>query len=47
MRIGDKVLYKELKAEIIQTKWGLYCIRFIETRKQIWVTRDSLKRYDF
>ena len=47
MRVGDFVIYKDQKARIIETKWGLYCIRFIETRKQIWVTIDNLKRYDF
>lgn len=47
MRTGDKVLYKEKHAIIIEIKWGLYCIRFIETNRQIWVTPESLTRKDF
>jgi hypothetical protein len=47
MRTGDFVIYKNQKAKIIETKWGLYCIRFLETHKQIWVNKDTIKRYDF
>jgi len=47
MQVGDNVIYKDQKAEIKEIKWGLYCIRFIATRKHIWVTADALKRKDF
>jgi len=46
MRVGDRVVYKEEKAEIIEMKWGLCCIKFAVARKQIWVTPDVLKRVD-
>lgn len=47
MQIGDYVVYKSQKAKITEVKWGLYCIKFLETRKQIWVNGDNLIRYDF
>lgn len=47
MRVGDRVLYKDRKAEIIEVKWGLYCIRFDDTQRQIWVSFDGLTREDF
>lgn len=46
MNMGDHVIYKGQKAAIIEIKWGLCCIKFTETRKQIWVTPDVLKRVD-
>lgn len=42
MRVGDHVIYKNDKAEIVEIKWGLYCIRFFHSRKQIWVTPSSI-----
>lgn len=47
MQIGDHVVYKGQKAQIIEVKWGLYCIKFLDTRKQIWVNSEVLVRYDF
>ena len=47
MQLGDIVVYKDNTAEIIMVKWGLYCIRFLDTRKQIWVAPDLIKRQDF
>jgi len=47
MDIGDIVIYDNKKAKIVQFKWGLYCIQFIDTSNQIWVTPDVLKRQDF
>ena len=47
MRIGDHVVYKGQKAQIIEVKWGLYCIKFLDTRKQIWVNGEGLERHDF
>ena len=47
MRVGDCVTYKNNKAEIIEVKWGLYRIKFVETRKEIWVNCDALEKYDF
>lgn len=47
MQTGDTVYYKEQKAIIIEIKWGLYCIRFNETKRQIWVTPETLIRKDF
>lgn len=47
MRVGDNVIYKNERAEIIEIRWGLYCIKFHDTNKQIWVSVDSLKRKDF
>lgn len=46
MRAGDKVIYKEKKAVIVEIKWGLCCIKFTDTLKQIWVTQNVLKRHD-
>lgn len=47
MDIGDIVIYDDRKAKIVKAKWGLYCIEFIDTHNQIWVTPDVLKRQDF
>lgn len=47
MNVGDYVIYKTKKAQIIETKWGLYCIKFLDTRKQIWVNKDVLTREKF
>ena len=47
MRKGDCVIYKNDKAEIIEVKWGLIRIKFVETRKEIWVSVDALTRCDF
>lgn len=46
MRVGDKVIYQDKAAVIIEIKWGLYCIKFYETRRQIWVTDEKLIRQD-
>ena len=47
MSIGDSVLYRNKKAKVTAVKWGLCCIKFVETRKEIWVSVDSLTRQDF
>lgn len=47
MRVDDRVLYKDRKATIIKIKWGLYCIRFDDTHKEIWVSCDAVIREDF
>lgn len=44
MNIGEKVFYKGNKAQIIKIKWGLYCIRFDDSPRQIWVAGESLSR---
>lgn len=47
MQIGDYILYKNKKAQIIEIKWGLYYIKFFDTNKQIWVTLEHIKRDNF
>lgn len=46
MRVNDRVIYKNRLAIVIQIKWGLYCIRFEDTGKQIWVSCDAVVRED-
>lgn len=44
MKIGDAVIYKNQKAEIIGVKWGLYHIKLDDSRKQLWVSCDALEK---
>lgn len=44
MRIGDHVLHFNRPAEIIDQKWGLFCIRYFDTRQQVWVTLSQISK---
>ena len=47
MRVGDCVIYKNAKYEVLEIKWGLYCIKPLDAKRKIWVSVDALKRCDF
>ena len=44
MKVGDMVLHKGLKAEIINIKYGLICIRYKTDSVKNWVNPESLKK---
>lgn len=42
MKVGDQVVYKGQVAKIVEIKWGLCCIKFLHTGRQIWVDTKVL-----
>lgn len=44
MNIGDHVLHKGRKAEIVGEKYGLICIRYFDDLTKNWVNSDSLSK---